>query len=58
MKKIRFVRDVFTDGAKTHAAGDLLDPSPALDKHIRRGNAVVVEVEEEKKPDAKAKGKK
>jgi hypothetical protein len=61
MKKIRFVRDVFADGAKVHAVGDLADPAPAMAKHVRRGNAAEVDVEEartEAKGSAKAKGKK
>jgi hypothetical protein len=47
MKKIQFVRDVFVDGAKVHGVGDQANASPELEKHVRRGNAVEIEVADE-----------
>lgn len=59
MKKIKFTRDVYVDGAKVHKVGDEVDPAPELQKHVRRGNAVEVDVEETKaQTKGKSKGKK
>jgi hypothetical protein len=60
-RKIRFVRDVFADGAKVHAVGDVHNQAPELAKHLRRGNAVEVEIADpmtEVKAGGKARGKK
>ena len=58
MRKIKFTRDVFVDGAKVHAVGDVCDLSSELDKHVRRGNAVETEVEKVKAARNAAKVKK
>lgn len=47
-KKLKFVRDVYLDGAKVHSVGDQVETSAEMEKHVRRGNAVEIEVEEEK----------
>lgn len=60
MKKIQFTRDVFASGAKAFSAGQQADATPELQKHIRRGDAIEVEVPDpkpEKKGGEKAEDK-
>lgn len=52
MKKLEFTRDVFASGFKAFSKGQQADSSPALQKHVRRGEAREIEVADPK-PSAK-----
>lgn len=54
-RMIEFTRDVFRDGACVHAKGSRVEPTEALARHVRRGEAVEIEVEDAKEPSAKGK---
>lgn len=61
-KMLKFTRDVFRDGACIHAQGSLVEATDAFARHVRRGEAVEIEVEFEKglsdEPSAKGKSAK
>lgn len=57
MKRIKFVRDVFDAGVRIHREGDMLEPSAALARHVRRGNAVEVEIAEPKSEAKRSRGR-
>lgn len=54
-RMIEFTRDVFRDGACVHAKGSRVEATEAAARHVRRGEAVEIEVQEEAKPSAAGK---
>jgi hypothetical protein len=48
MKKIKFTTDYYEGGSPLYEAGQVVDVTPETARHVKLGNAVEVDVEDEK----------